>query len=1053
MKRKSTTGALRAFAVFAAVCAVLLGARAQSDAGEAGRLARGFANPPNEAKPRTWWHWMNGNVTKQGLTADLEAMARAGIGGAHIFDVGCNIPAGDVAFNTPTWDDYLRHAIREAGRLGLELTLVNCSGFANAGGPWVAPSNSTFLVTCSETTVKGGMRPSKPLARAQNDHGFYRDIAVLAFPQPTCEAQAPKDVKVASPKQNVFVVSADKPMTVRGLRLGMYLDVSWAWDRWLKFAVETSEDGLTWKDAGSVETMVINGGKSDCNGGDEKLFAFDKPYVARFIRFTGDATRCHANYGDSSKARIVVLKPVFQRALQQLNERTLRSSQVVTTPAGDSMPDEAIDKSRIVDLTKRLAADGSLDWTAPAGEDWIVLRIGYASNGMKCHPATPFGEGPEVDKLDADAVRRHLEAYALKYAGMKGVAGVLCDSYEVGSQNWTHGLEKIFETRRGYSLVPYLAAFSGRVVGSARETDNALRDYRRTVSDLFCENFAGASSELCARHGMVSAMEPYGNGPFNNTSYAWYTSQPMTEFWVDPEDGADNYTRANYCVLAHRVASSAHLRGIPFVDAEGFTAAPQRGGRWLKDPFGLKAYGDLMYACGVTRMVYHRWAHQPWTEPARLPGMTMGPWGTHFERTETWWPMVGPWLTYQARCQYLLQQGSVVADVLAYDGDDVPAVGVDPAKMPVGIGWDVCGKEALAELTVKNGKLKCRSATEYSVLFVPDIVWVSPESAQRIAALKAQGVKVVYDVKDLNVVPDFTFRGTTMPVKAIHRAYGDGLEGYFVAYPATNAATVTCSFRVTGKAPQFWDPETGAVSTPRVWREKDGRTEVEIAFKPCGATFVMFAPKDAPKPPLEDMFVESAAETLEGPWTLAFPKGWNCPEKVALEKLVSWTEIPDGEVKYFSGVATYAYAGKAPAAAVAKGSRVVLDLGRVKNLAEVTVNGKTFEPLWRPPFRADVTDALREDGSFDLVVRVANLWPNRLIGDAKKGEDCEWNGPALKEIPAWVKEGKPSPIGRLTFTTWRHWRADEALLPSGLLGPVRLTVSAAGPRVAQTGGF
>ena len=1005
-------------------------------------LSAGFENPPDAAKSRVWWHWMNGNVSKAGITADLESMASAGIGGAHIFDVGCNVPPGPVKFNTPAWDEHIRFAAAEAKRLGLELTLVNCSGYANAGGPWVAASNSMFFVTCSESEVKGGSRLDTPLPRCASDNGFYRDIAVLAFPKPACETQVPTDLSMTGPKDGTCTFASAEPFTLRGISFRLTLH-AWAWDRRMDLTIETSDDGVTWREACRCSDLVVSGGTADCTKEPKTLF-FPQPVTARQIRFKSDFSRGRKNERKPG-ASFAELKPVYRCGLPALNALTMRSRFDRIAPIPSALVDsEAIDPANIVNLTGLLRNDDKLDWAVPAGRDWIVLRVGYCSNGKKTVPASQFGGGYEVDKLDAAAVARHFDAYVGRLADEAAVKSVLCDSWEVGTQNWTHGFERVFEKKCGYSLVPYLAAFSGRLVGSAARTDEVLRDFRRCVSDTFVEAFSGTFARKCKERGLVWAAESYGNAPADNLSWSRPADIPMAEFWVSDKPGAvDTDDRLPHELIAKVAASDAHVYGKRFVDAEGFTAHPDRGGRWQMDPFGLKAFGDRMYCAGVNRMVYHRFAHQPWVEPARLPGMTMGPWGTHFERTETWWPMVGPFLRYQARCQYLLQEGRFAGDLLCYAGDEVPNTGNPETDIRGGYDWDSCNRELLPRLTVKGGRLVAPSGAEYAMLVLPTNRILTASSRREFERLRQAGARIVTTADELGLEPDFRCADAALHVRAIHRRYADGTDGYFVAYPGTNAVSVECSFRIAGRFPQVWDAETGVRYRARNWRPDGDRTRVTLDFKPAGSFFVMFAASEDKTLPLEPCERTTATVDVKGPWKLSFPEGWRCPQFVTLETLRSWTEIPDGEVKYFSGIATYETRVDAEGLG-ATGGRVWLDLGRVKNLAEVTVNGKTYAALWRPPFRVDVTDAVKANPkSLDVTIRVANLWPNRLIGDAQLPEDCEWKrGESLAAIPDWVSQGRPSPAGRLTFTTWNHWKKDEPLLESGLLGPVRLLVRA-----------
>ena len=406
----------------------------------------------------------------------------------------------------------------------------------------------------------------------------------------------------------------------------------------------------------------------------------------------------------------------------------------------------------------------------------------------------------------------------------------------------------------------------------------------------------------------------------------------MTEFWIRPDQPIDDKYVRLVTERAHRTP------GNKIVASESFTAFP-KDGRWRQDPFSLKATGDHMYALGVNRIIYHRYAHQPWTEPTRVPGMTMGQWGTHYERTETWWFDQTEWIAYQTRCQALLQAGTFVDD--------------------------------------------CRGG---------DTLWT-------------------------------------------HRRYADGTDGFFVTRENREAETFDVALPATDRVPEIWDPETGTLALASDWHESNGKTHLKLTFKPSGATFVMFrlTPTPGAQPLREEQ--EISAQTLAGPWKVSFEAPYpDAPQPIVMPNLISLSTHTNPEVRHFAGHATYRQKAVDVQARKA-GARVILDLGDVKNLATVTVNGRTYPPLWRPPFRVDVTDAWSVTN--EIAVRVATLWPNRLIGDEQLPPDCDWRGGSLAKIPTWVERGERSPTGRHTFTTWRHWKKDETLLPSGLLGPVR----------------
>ncbi|MBP5511523.1 MAG: DUF3395 domain-containing protein [Kiritimatiellae bacterium] len=1146
-------------------------------------LDEGFRAPPDSAKPHTWYHMMNGNVTKEGITCDFEALAKAGIGGVQMFDAGCAIPPGPLKFNSDDWFDMFAHAHKEAKRLGLEICIPNCSGWSSSGGPWNPPANGMKVVRFTETAAKGPSRFSGKLPRTTKDNGFYDDIAVLAYPTPKGKAK--------------------------------------------------------------IENLA------------SKAF-FERGNVKRDT------------------------KPVAKDAL--------------------------VAKDSVVDLTSKMKKDGSLEWDVPAG-DWTILRIGYICNGRCNHPASEKGRGLEVDKLSASAMDYHFDQYVTRLCKTLGIApgkigetgfnNILVDSYEVGLQNWTQGFDKTFEKRMGYSLTRYLPVFAGRIVGSVEETERFLEDFRRVVADLFAENYAGRLTELCHQHGLLCSIEPYGNCPADNLQYGQDIDVPMAEYWSTAAHGAHHSGGIGNSRLA---ATLAHVWGRRYAATESFTASPGPGGRWLTTPYHIKAQGDKVFAAGINRIIYHRFTHQPWPGNKYLPGMTMGRWGMHLDRTQTWWPLAGDWFRYQTRCQWMLQEGTFAADVLFWCGEAVPLGGTD-TKLPAGYDYDYCATKAFMELKVENGRVVTPGGVSYALLVLPKTDTMSEACVKKVGELLAAGAKIssvsrpvrtpglrgwkkdgykaLVDsvwakgviaqnaadaVAALGIAPDFTTE--TPDASWIHRRSANA-DWYFVALDNAAPTKFEASFRQTGRIPEVWNAETGCIRDASAWREENGHTIVSLDFNISGSAFVVFrrtataAPhvtgvkaivsvrpdptipgkrhtlvikkaeygvfdadrpecanvtklikpgvtvvvnntsmggdpsfgnvkqlevryttvrygkfkrdivgegsrytlpkgtkligawygvidpewnppvgptvidvteklaslvkdgeidvaaendlagrdplfktvkkmvvtyvydgkettmtfkeherfklpgnKLAPPPPPDwewrdgkilawqplsaDITMSdgtakrvaklpSSGKLVPGPWKVSFPAGWDAPASATFDKLIPWNEHPDNGIKYFSGTATYRKSVKCKMESVdlERGDRIMLDLGVVKNFAEVTVDGKKYPVLWKPPFRLDVTDAVKGKDSVDIEIKVTNLWPNRLIGDdTLYADDCEWAGKTrrgvkefgVKEIPQWVKEGKPSPTGRHTFTTWRHWSKEDDLLPSGLIGPVIL---------------
>ena len=896
-----------------------------------------FRQPPPGARPEVWWHWMNGNVSRAGIVADLDAMAAVGLGGVTIFDAGCSIPPGPLAFNTPEWFDTVKFAVEEAAKRHLSVCLANCSGYSVAGGPWIAPSNAMKTVCYTLTDVEGGRPFAAQLPAPPNPHGFYEDIAVLAWPvppaeRPTMEA-AGAEVKVRTNGVQEVVYDITFPRDYRASLWECRLLAPNGWKESADATLACAAADGTWRTLSREELYAREQGQDDVN---LRAFAFPETAARRWrltVAFRNAPARRYT-FGDVRLSRAARLSNIANKA-------RFVCTRVATRPTA-AAPDQIVRRADVRDLTASFdAATGRLAWEVPSGT-WRILRIGYAANGKQCHPASANGAGFECDKLAKAGVDAHFDAYLAKICDHLGPAlagnvpfgfnNVLVDSWEAGSQNWTQGFAREFARRRGYDLTTWLPVLTGAVLDGVAESEKFLADFRDVIAHLLAENFSDELARKCHARGLKLSLEAYGTLPSTPELYGRAEDISMTEFWIRPDQPIDDKYVRLVTERAHRTP------GNKIVASESFTAFP-KDGRWRQDPFSLKATGDHMYALGVNRIIYHRYAHQPWTDPPRVPGMTMGQWGTHYERTETWWFDQTEWIAYQTRCQALLQAGTFVDD--------------------------------------------CRGG---------DTLWT-------------------------------------------HRRYADGTDGFFVARENRETETFDVARPATDRVPEIWDPETGTLALASDWYESNGKTHLKLTFKPSGATFVMFRPTPTPgaQPLREEQ--EVSAQTLAGPWKVSFEAPYpDAPQPIVLPNLISLSTHVNPEVRHFAGHATYRQT-TVDVQARKTGARVILDLGDVKNLATVTVNGRTCPPLWRPPFRVDVTDAWSVTN--EIAVRVATLWPNRLIGDEQLPPDCDWRGGSLAKIPTWVERGERSPTGRHTFTTWRHWKKDEPLLPSGLLGPVR----------------
>ena len=960
-----------------------------------------FRSPPPAARPYTWWHWMNGNVTKEGITADLEAMARVGIGGVQIFDAGLALPKGPVEFASDAWYDCLVHADREAKRLGIELCVANCSGWTSSAGPWITPELSMKYVTNTAVRVKGGEKFEGALPLPGNTNGFYEDIAVLAFPTP---------------------VSAN----------ALY-----------------------------------------------RLPDFD----LQVFRGRGNFNLGAAEGGPQMPVRIT----------------------------DKFAPTEAcIASCDIIDLTPKFNA-GRLSWIAPPShEAWTILRIGYMANGRTNRSASKAGLGLECDKLDPHALDVHFDAYVGRLLKMlpkdRALKGVLLDSYEVYGQNWTRGFDRSFAEAAGYSITNYLPVLAGYPVDCAERTESFLRDFRRAISTMFCRNYSGRLRRRCDENDLVLYCEPYGNGPFNDLEFARECDVPMSEFWRPRDADCDlaalerqqnrTYMECRWGNKAlgnsKTVAATAHVWGRRIVGAEAFTSYPDSGsGRWLESPFAMKLQCDRIFTEGVNRMIFHRYVHQPWTNPTRYPGMTMAAYGAHLERTQTWWDHgANEFFTYMARAQYMLQLGLPVGDVLLCTSGEAPDYGTD-GVIPEGYAGDRCHPNAIAKCKVRDECVLVPGGIRYRVVGTPPRNTLRPKVSAMLKRLEKAGATVVEygevesALKRLDCTPDFTCddRDVTWIHRRIENAKSKvendanvgnarskthiidkSIDIYFVAVPNKAAKTIKCSFRVSEKAPELWNPVTGeifALDRSDYSLTADGRTEITLNCPPSHSTFVVFRHPHQGSVPMSmgSVPISAGSVPIVGPWRVTFrePGATNDIAETTYEALASsWTESENPEIRYFSGTATYYTKFSLPKLGSVpknKGSvprKVVLDLGRVYDIAEVEVNGQAYPALWCPPYKVDITDSVGTDPEakeIDIKIKVTNRWPNRLIGDARLADDCEWDDgrqskgyPLVKAYPEWLTSGLPSPTGRHAFSTCRLWSADEPLQTSGLLGPVSINL-------------
>ncbi len=798
--------------------------------------------------------------------------------------------------------------------------------------------------------------------------------------------------------------------------------------------VLASEDGETYR------VLVTLPGAQLYRQGMVRTFAF-APVTARSFRFelTGaplGPAQTMAESAPQPAAEYVLSEAKFHSGarVHRWEEKAGFSFlfEYDTQPTPEPAKGAAVALPDVVDLTSQFRPDGSLDWEVPEGE-WTILRLGYSLTGAKNRPATAEGSGFEADKLS----RRHMTSYfhgyfdpiakALGPLFGRSLRYVMMDSWEAGTNNWSDEMLVEFRERRGYDPGPYLPVLTGRVVGSAEISDRFLWDFRRTLADMWAEHHYGTMSDLLREHGIGIYAEAAGVSlemPEDTLLNKSKVEIPMGEFWVN-----DLHPRLMYLQDIRGAASAANAYGKPIVAAESFT------GGGFESPAKLKAVADYWFAQGINRIVFHTSAHQPLDT---RPGNAMV--GTHFHRNITWAEQAAPFVTYLARTSFMLQQGQPVVDLAYLLEEGAPStppiwgVGTKPSP-PEGYDYAFINADVLLHRlqVADDGRLVLPDGMGYRVLVLPETDAMRPELLRKLAALVEGGAAIVgprprrspslmgYPQSDdetrqlaaalwgdldgvsrtvrrvgrgrvvwgrtleellqrHGVPPDVqTSRGLDSEIVWTHRRSADA-DIYFVANVRDHAEQLDARFRVANRQPEVWRANDGT-RVDLGYRADATHTTVRLDLRPHDAVFVVFRqPAEAPEREIAHLS-SRVVQQIAGPWTVAFEPGLGAPEGIEVSELQPWSAHDQPGVRFYSGAAEYSTTFSLAPDIVGAGGRLLLDLGRVGDLAVVTLNDEPVGTAWTYPYEVDLTDAVRA-GNNTLRVRVINQWTNRLLGDA-----------------------------------------------------------------------
>ena len=1041
-------------------------------------LAAIFRNIPASARPQVWWHWMDGNVSREGIRKDIDWMTSSGIGGFHQFDAGgINMPRAAkvrLPYLSEGWKEAFRHAISLADSRGMDVTIASAPGWSSTGGVWVTPEDAVKKLEWRSVDVAGGRiditlpdlyRVTGPYQdffqgndRVEIDP-YGEDLYVLAMRRPRRDRSMEEMGAEVNVSDTLITIRLDrvrriKSFTLKSLRMGGRPRKG---DPSGPNVLECSRDGKNWRKVTSISLSRV-----------PYITENIAPVRARWFRVRGEGLE---------SLELFTVRKINHHEESGGFSNVFDFNKFRTKPVKGLLGrEDSVKPPDIIDLTGSMTPDGHLVCSLPEGR-WRIYRFGWSITGKVNHPASPEATGLEVDKLDTDAwmryFRHYLDLYKEASGGMLGERGIrylLIDSYEAGSFTWTPTLPEEFSRRRRYDLITWLPVLAGEIIGDSETSEGFLWDWRKTLGELFVENYNriseilseyGLAGNYCETHEGARAYTGDGMDPKLTATI------PMAAIWMENTPTGSGIPSAIADI--RESASASHLSGGRLVAAESFSVNGDEGRAYTYCPENMKYVADVAMASGLNRFVIHESASQP--NDAYLPGLQLFRYGQWLHRNETWGEYAWTLMDYLGRSSVMLQQGCPVADILLYYGEDSNITSLYGGEsfdllpqVPSGYEYDFANPTALFHYLTPYSSgdfptLESRGGTGYKVLWLDkNTETMSLEVLRKIKEYADAGVRIcgpaptrpagkIADrrvfkriVKDIwgsgranvfstleealkGLEPDcsasFEGSGPAGPgaFRYVHRDLGDGSHIYWVRNFSGADVTATIRFRSGGPSASLLNPENGEITSLGT-TISDGLTTVTLPMLSTDAFFILLTdtPSDYPEDTRlarKDRIVETVLE-IGGPWKVSFDQKGGGKAEETLASLHSWTESDNPVVRYFSGTAMYRATFVIDKEILASDGGLIMDLGAVKNIAEVSVNGNPGVTLWKAPFvTGDIKPALRP-GTNRVEIKVTNLWRNRMIGDVQPGETRP-----VTAIRRFYKEGDP-------------------LLPSGLLGPVSI---------------
>lgn len=1023
-------------------------------------LADRFSSPPSAASPWLYWFWINGNISREGITADLEAMQRAGIGGALIMEVGQTkhpqsqmAPQGKVAFASPEWIELFAHALAEASRLGLEISLNNDAGWCGSGGPWNELEFSMQQLVWTEAEFTGPGKQTRTLPQPPSKRGFYRDLTVLAYPA----TPGPPVPKQKAKRRNQAKEELAGP-PASPLPLARVLD-------------------LTSQMAASGE------------------FAWDVPAGRWLVRRIGHTSTGRTNHPAPDSGLGLECDKFNQEAVRRHFAGLIGKLAAAAGPAaGQAFAMTHVDSWEV----------GEQDWT-PAMPTEFRQRRGYALTPW----LIPLTGGPPLDSVEltnrfrADFKRTQSELVSENYAG---TLRQLASSHGLKLSIEPYGPDGGFLNPLDYGAaadLPMAEFWLRRNDAWHLISPRLLASVAHTTG----KPIAGAESFTAAHRSATWSEHPYtlkshGDWAFCEGINRLVIHRMVLQPWTGNEPGMTFGPFGTHFDRNQTWWES----GAAYVKYLARCQSLLQEGRFVADVCRLVPDGENYGSRGTMSALPKQYAPLPdGYNYDYLSGKLLAEAFVKDQRIALPSGMSYALLQLPERDSLQPELMRKIQDLVA---DGATVSGPRPCRSPslsnypqsdeevrelANLLWGPCDGKTVTQHPYRNGRVTWNASLAEllrELAGAPDLTFsVTPQPAGDAVA-SIPGRREQGTAREAAQLPG-------NGLNWIHRQFGQ-TDCYFLANPQFRPVEARCTFRIAGRQPEFWDPETGTIRQPATFVSTADTTTMPLSFTPAGSVFVVFRQpanpglqvvaiardqvclfgKDSQSPdPLPAIWTDQGNNWLEttvpgsyrleladgsapaavavpaatpslplaGPWQVEFQPGRGAPATAEFPVLADWARHPLEGIRYFSGTATYSTSFDwQPADTPRPGC--YLDLGRVEVIAELVVNGTSLGVLWKPPFSREVTHLLKP-GRNQLRVRVTNLWTNRLIGDERYPDDCtadaSWKVGAIPAWPDWFLAGRPRPEPRrITFSTWKYDTADTPLLPSGLLGPVVLRPAA-----------